>query len=100
MAVQLQQMHPALVHLPITLLPLAVGADMLGCLTKNKSLFGFGQKAIGLAAVAALGAAVTSLIAGEEVNVKGETQDMLMTPQPELRRDSARRLDGDLARRS
>ncbi len=27
----------------------------------------------------ALGAAVTGLIAGEEVNVKGETQDMLMT---------------------
>ncbi len=79
MAIQLQQMHPALVHLPITLLPLAVGADLVGCLTGNKSLFGFGQKAIGLAAVGALGAAVTGLIAGEEVNVKGETQDMLMT---------------------
>ncbi len=79
MAIQLQQMHPALVHLPITLLPLAVGADLLGCATGNKSLFGFGQKAIALAAVGALGAAVTGLIAGEEVNVKGETQDMLMT---------------------
>lgn len=79
MAIQLQQMHPALVHLPITLLPLAVGADLLGCATGNKSLFGLGQKAIGLAAVGALGAAVTGLIAGEEVNVKDETQDMLMT---------------------
>ncbi len=79
MAVQLQQMHPALVHLPFTLLPLAVGADLLGCLTGNKSLHGFGRTAIELAAVGALGAAVTGLIAGEEVNVKGETQDMLMT---------------------
>lgn len=68
MAIQLQQMHPALVHLPITLLPLAVGADVLGCVTGNKSLFGFGQKAIGIAAVGALASAVTGLIAGEEVN--------------------------------
>lgn len=79
MAVQLQQMHPALVHLPITLVPLAVGADFLGCLTGNKSLNGFGRTAIELAAIGALGAVITGLIAGEEVNVKGETQDMLMT---------------------
>jgi len=53
MAIQLQQMHPAMVHLPITLLPLAVGADLLGCVTRNKSLHSFGQKAIVLAAVGA-----------------------------------------------
>ncbi len=79
MAIQLQQMHPALVHLPITLLPLAVGADLVGSLTQNDSLLSFGRKAIGLAALGALASAVTGLIAGEEVNVKGESQDMLET---------------------
>lgn len=79
MAVRLQKMHPAFVHLPIALLPLAVGADVLGCLTRNGSLYNFGRKAIGLAAVGALGSAVTGLIAGEEVNVEGVSHDMLVT---------------------
>ena len=79
MAIRLQQMHPALVHLPIALLPLAVGADLLGCITGNKSLLSFGQKAICIAAAGAVASAVTGLIAGEEVNVKGASQDMRMT---------------------
>lgn len=79
MAIHLQQMHPALVHLPIALLPLAVGADLLGCVTGSKSLHSFGQKAIGIAAVGAVASAVTGLIAGEEVNVEGDSRDMLMT---------------------
>lgn len=79
MAIQLQEMHPALVHLPIALLPLAVGADVIGSLTDNDSLLSFGQKAIGVAAVGAIGSAVTGLIAGEEVNVEGASEDMLIT---------------------
>jgi len=79
MAIRLQQMHPALVHLPITLLPLAVGADAVGRATGNRSIMSFGQKAIAVAAVGAVGAAITGLIAGEEVNVKGASQAMLMT---------------------
>lgn len=79
MATRLQQMHPALVHLPITLLPLAVGADLLGFLTCNRSLHSFGQKAIAVAAIGAVASAVTGLIAGEEVNVEGDAHDMLMT---------------------
>lgn len=79
MALRLQEMHPALVHLPIAMLPLAVGADLLGRLTGNRSLCSFGQKAIVVAAVGAVAAAVTGLIAGEEVNVEGTSEDMLMT---------------------
>lgn len=79
MAIRLQEMHPALVHLPIELLPLAVGADVIGSLTHNDSLLSFGQKAIGVAAVSAVGSAVTGLIAGEEVNVEGASEDMLIT---------------------
>jgi len=79
MAIRLQQMHPALVHVPIALLPLAVGSDLLGCVTGNKSLLSFGQKAICIAAVGAVASATTGLIAGEEVNVKDASMDMLMT---------------------
>jgi uncharacterized membrane protein len=79
MAIGLQEMHPALVHFPIALLPLAVGADAIGSLTGNQSAFSFGQKAVCVAAVGAAAAAVTGLIAGEEVNVEGPSQDALMT---------------------
>lgn len=79
MAIRLQEMHPALVHLPIALLPLAVGADAIGRMTDNEALLSFGQKAIGVAAVGAVGSAVTGLIAGEEVNVEGASEDMLIT---------------------
>ncbi len=79
MAIRLQQMHPALVHLPVALLPLAVGADLLGCMASNKLLLSFGQKAICIAAAGAVASAATGLIAGEEVNVEGASMDMLMT---------------------
>jgi uncharacterized membrane protein len=79
MAIRLQEMHPALVHLPIALLPLAVGADVIGSLTGNESVLSFGQKAICIAAAGAVASAVTGLIAGEEVNVEGASQDMLIT---------------------
>lgn len=79
MAIGLQEMHPALVHFPIALLPLAVGADAIGSLSCSQSAFSFGQKAVCVAAVGAVAAAVTGLIAGEEVNVEGPSQDALMT---------------------
>jgi uncharacterized membrane protein len=79
MALGLQEMHPALVHFPIALLPLAVGADAVGSVTGNESAFSFGQKAICVAAAGAAASVVTGLIAGEEVNVEGSSQDMLMT---------------------
>ena len=75
-------MRPVLVHSPITSLPLAVGADPLVCIIGGKSPHSLGQKAIVLAgagagagagasaSASACAAAVTGLIAGEEVNVK------------------------------
>jgi len=79
MTIRLQEIHPALVHFPIALLPLAVGADSVGMMTGSRSALSFGQKAVCVAAIGAVAAAVTGLIAGEEVNVKGASQDMLMT---------------------
>jgi len=79
MAVRLQQMHPVFVHLPIALLPLAIGADLLGRGAGNKALLSFGQKAICIAAAGAVASVVSGLIAGEEVNVEGDSRAMLMT---------------------
>jgi uncharacterized membrane protein len=79
MAIRLEQMHPALVHVPIALLPLAVGADLIGGVTKNESLLSLGKQAIFMSAAGAASSAVTGLIAGEEVNVEGASMDMLIT---------------------
>jgi uncharacterized membrane protein len=79
MALRLQELHPTVVHLPLALLPIAVGAEILGALTDRQVFRTFGKRAITLAAAGAVGAAVTGLIAGEEVNVEGETRDMLQT---------------------
>ena len=43
MAIRLQQMHPVLVHVPVALLPLAVGADLIGGLTGRPSRWQTGQ---------------------------------------------------------
>lgn len=79
MALRLQELHPTLVHLPLALLPLAVGSEILGAVTDRPVFRTFGRRAITLAAAGAVGAAVTGLIAGEEVNVEGEARDMLQT---------------------
>lgn len=79
MALALHEMHPAIVHVPVALLPVAIGADLIGRASDNPSLLSFGQKAICIAAVGAVAAVASGLIAGEEVNVEGKSRDMLMT---------------------
>ncbi|HEX6533338.1 MAG TPA: DUF2231 domain-containing protein [Gemmatimonadaceae bacterium] len=79
MAMRLQEVHPALVHLPIATLPLAVGADLLGRATGDPELLEVGRRSMALAAVGALASAVTGLIAQEEVSTEGESHDMLIT---------------------
>ena len=78
MTMRLQEMHPAIVHVPIAFLPVSVGADFLGRVA-GEPLLSFARKAMLVAAVGAVGAGVSGLIAGEEVNVEGRSRDMLMT---------------------
>jgi hypothetical protein len=79
MTLHLQEMHPAQMHLPIALLPLAIGADVIKNMIDNESLLSCGQKAICIAAADTVASVVTRPIAGEEVNVGGASQDMLIT---------------------
>ena len=79
MSMQLQEVHPALVHFPITLLPLAIGADFLGKVTGSKPLSTAGKWGIAAAAGTGLLAGIFGLIAQEEVNVEGASKEMLIT---------------------
>ncbi len=79
MPMKLQEVHPALVHIPITLLPLAIGADVAGRITRKRQLRTIGRWGIAAAAVSGWVAGLFGLIAQEEVNVEGETRDLLIT---------------------
>ena len=79
MAIRLQELHSAAVHLPIALLPIAVGTDLVGRATGSRQLMETGRLAIGLAAAGAISSAVTGLIAQEEVIAEGEARDTLIT---------------------
>lgn len=78
MTIRLEEMHPTLVHLPLGLVPLAVAADWIATLRDDDALRDAARVAIRVAAVGAVAAASTGLIAGEEVN-EGAAHDMLTT---------------------
>ncbi|MFI5250636.1 MAG: DUF2231 domain-containing protein [Gemmatimonadales bacterium] len=79
MAVRLREVHPAVVHAPIALLPLAVAADVLGRVTGRRSLREAGRHLMPVAAVGAAAAALTGLVAQHEVQADGRARDMLVT---------------------
>lgn len=79
MAMKLHELHPALVHFPLTLLPMSIGADAIGRITGNRRLMWLGERGIAAAALTGAVAGASGLIAQEEVNVEGETMDMLIT---------------------
>ncbi|HEV2132449.1 MAG TPA: DUF2231 domain-containing protein [Longimicrobiaceae bacterium] len=79
MTMRLQEIHPALVHMPIALLPTSLGADALGLLTGSRSLLEMGRRTMPLAAASALVAGIFGFIAQETVRAEGEAHDQLVT---------------------
>ena len=79
MAVRLQEVHPSIVHYPIALIPVALGADLLGRLTGSRRLADVGRMLMPVAAATAAVSAVTGLIAQEEVRAEGKAHDLLVT---------------------
>lgn len=79
MAFRLSEIHPAIVHFPITLLPLAIGADTVGVLTNDRGVLRVGKWCIGAAAVSAGLAGLAGLIAQEEVNAEPEAMKIMQT---------------------
>lgn len=79
MAVRLHEVHPAIVHFPIALLPVAIGADLVGRATGSEALRETGRKLMPLVAASAALSAVTGLVAQEEVKAEGRAHDVLVT---------------------
>lgn len=79
MAMRLQEVHPALVHFPLALLPLSVGADLLGSITGSEALCDLGRRTMPLAAASGLVAGVAGLMAQTEVNAEGRALEALQT---------------------
>lgn len=79
MAVRLEEVHPSVVHYPLALLPIAVGADLLARATGSDRLAEVGRTLMPIAAASAAFAAVTGLVAQEEVDAQGEARDLLVT---------------------
>lgn len=79
MAMRLQELHPSVVHFPITLLPLSLGADALGRITRSRSLMEIGRMTMPLAAAGAAVAGIFGLIAQEAVRTDEEGAEMLAT---------------------
>lgn len=76
---RIQELHPALVHFPITLLPSAVAIDALGRATGNETLLETGRRGMAAAAVGAAVAGVAGLIAQEASRFDREGRELLVT---------------------
>lgn len=76
---RLQELHPAMVHFPIALLPLSVGADALGRITGSRVLSEVGRGTMPLAAAGAILAGLTGLIAQESARVREDAHPLLVT---------------------
>lgn len=79
MAMKLHELHPSLVHYPLALLPLSIGADVLGRASGNEELLELGKRTMPLAALSGVVAGVAGLMAQTEVNAEGTAMDMLKT---------------------
>jgi len=79
MSMRLSEIHPSLVHYPLALLPIAVGADAVGNATGNRKLNYAGKLAIAGAAISASVAGIFGLIAQEEVSLDEEGEKVLQT---------------------
>lgn len=76
---RLQELHPALVHFPLALLPTAIAADALGRATGSEKLSELGRTLMPIAATSAAVAGVAGLIAQQTVELDDHTTDMVIT---------------------
>lgn len=79
MAMRLQEVHPSLVHFPIALPPVTLGADVVGKVTGSRTLLKIGKYGMALTAGTAAVAGLAGLIAQEEVRAEGRAYDLLVT---------------------
>jgi uncharacterized membrane protein len=78
-SMRLQELHPALVHFPIALLPTTIGIDAVGRATGNETLLSVGKVGIAATAGSAVISALAGLLAQEASRFDAESRDLLIT---------------------
>lgn len=79
MAMRLQELHPALVHLPLALFPASLAADLIGSRSANPALLQAGRLGILAATGGALASAITGAIAQQTSTFDQDSRDLLVT---------------------
>lgn len=79
MPIRLQELHPSLVHYPIALLPLAVGADLLARVLRRPAMARAGRSLWSLTTGAMAASAAAGLVAQRAVRANGRAHDLLVT---------------------
>jgi uncharacterized membrane protein len=79
MPMRVQEVHPALAHFPVALLPTAVAADLIGTLTDNEALMETGRQLMPVAAASVAATGIAGFAAQEAVRTGDESHDLLVT---------------------
>ncbi|HEX8395417.1 MAG TPA: DUF2231 domain-containing protein [Longimicrobium sp.] len=79
MPLRIQEIHPALVHYPLALLPTALVADALGAATGSETLLGMGKICIAATLVTGTVAGAFGFVAQEAANTNEHTHALLAT---------------------
>lgn len=79
MALRTHEIHPALVHIPLTLVPAALAVDALASITRSNALAEAGRWLTPVAAASAAITGVFGYVAQGAVRAEGRAHDMLVT---------------------
>lgn len=79
MPMRVQEIHPALAHFPIALIPTAVAADLVGVLTGDRALMETGRRLMPLAAASVAATGIAGLVAQGAVRTDNGSHDLLVT---------------------
>ncbi len=79
MPMRVHEVHPALAHFPVALLPTAVAADLIGRLTDNDSLMEMGRQLMPVAAASVAATGIAGFAAQEAVKTSEVSHDILVT---------------------
>jgi uncharacterized membrane protein len=79
MPMRVHEVHPALAHFPVALLPTAVAADLVGRLTDNPSLMEMGRQLMPIAAASVAATGIAGFAAQEAVKTSDISHDILVT---------------------
>lgn len=79
MGMRMHEVHPAVVHFPLTLAPLALLADVVGRVSRRDDLMDLGGVLMPIAAETGVIAGAAGLVAQEAVTANGRSHDLLVT---------------------